>query len=359
MTLTGNINLLKAQIPVLKKAYLDEQGEANQLKEALKEKSQTVRKYEQEVDSLTFRNQQLSKRVVFLQEELEATEISNKKKKGKGSEPSTPDRGGAAHNGSLNVFNEELQGKIEENALLHKQLQEVSTQFDIHVRQLQAQLKAAEESKGQHEEVIHAAQQRAKEQIDKLQEEKAMLEVKVQTLETDLKDFRGRYEKAEQNLNEVEKNLHSRLVVATKTIQEKLPFIDTKIKELNGFNLPTHDRRHQLRAKELITQGTNLVGELIQGLSNFFTYTEQRSKIYPNDGVTEPISPLNINFCKYLHENMIYLRPVEQSLRKFADNLQDDSLTILETASELQDFAKHFTHMVVYMNKLLPYYISR
>ena len=71
--------------------------------------------------------------------------------------------------------------------------------------------------------------------------------------------------------------------------------VSTEIKDLNGYNLPTHDRRHQLRAKELITQGTNLVGELVQGLSNFFTYTEQRSKIYPADGVTEPISPLNIN----------------------------------------------------------------
>ena len=34
-------------------------------------------------------------------------------------------------------------------------------------------------------------------------------------------------------------------------------------------------------------------------------------------------------FCKHLHENMMYLRPVEQSLRQFAENLQDDSLTIL------------------------------
>ncbi|GFN97039.1 protein phosphatase 1 regulatory subunit 21-like [Plakobranchus ocellatus] len=226
--LAGEYAKLKAQIPVLKKAYLDEQGEVNQLKDTLKERNQTVRKYEQEVDSLTFRNQQLSKRVVFLQEELDASEVNNKKKnKNKGSEPTTPDRGGAAHNGGLNVFNEELQSKIEENALLHKQLQEVSTQFDIHVRQLQAQLKAAEDSKGQHEEVIHAAQQRAKEHIDRLQEEKAMLEVKVQTLESELKEFRGRCEKAEQDLNQVEKNLQSRLDVATKTIQEKLPFIDT------------------------------------------------------------------------------------------------------------------------------------
>lgn len=51
------------------------------------------------------------------------------------SEPSTPD--GGSWNGGVNVFNEELQNKIEENALLHKQLQELSAQFDIHVRELQ------------------------------------------------------------------------------------------------------------------------------------------------------------------------------------------------------------------------------
>ncbi|XP_005100961.1 protein phosphatase 1 regulatory subunit 21 [Aplysia californica] len=359
--LAGEYAKLKAQIPVLKKAYLDEQGEVNNLKEVLKERDQTVRKYEQEVDSLSFRNQQLSKRVIFLQEELESAETSSKKKhKSKSSEPSTPERSlaAAALNGGASVFNEELQNKIEENALLHKQLQELSGQFDGHVRQLETQLKASEESRGQHEEILSASRQRSKEQVDKLQEEKAMLEVKIQSLENDLKDYRGRCDLAEQKLVLVEKTLQTRLDNATKIIDDKLPFIDSKLGDLNGFNLPTHDRRHQLRAKELITQGANLVGELTQGLSNFFTYSEQRSKIYPADGVTEPLSPLNIKFCKYLHENMLHLRPVEQSLRSFVSNLKDDSLTVLETATELQPFAKHFKCMVAYMNKLLPYYIS-
>ena len=65
---------------MLKKAYLDEQGQANGLKDLLKERDQTVRKYEQEVDSLSFRNQQLSKRVIFLQEELETAQTHSKKK---------------------------------------------------------------------------------------------------------------------------------------------------------------------------------------------------------------------------------------------------------------------------------------
>ncbi|CAL1533859.1 unnamed protein product [Lymnaea stagnalis] len=355
--LAGEYAKIKAQIPVLKKAYLDEKEEVGQLKEVLKERDQTVRKYEQEVDSLTFRNQQLSKRVIVLQEELETSEANSKKKHKNKSEPTTPERGGA-RNGGLNVFNEELQNKIEENALLHKQLQELSAQFDMHIRELQEQLKEAENSKGQHEEVLSLAQKRSKEIVDRLQEEKAMLEVKIQTLETDLRDFRGRCDFAEQKLVSVEKSLQSRLDVATKIIEEKLPFIDTKIREVNGLNVPTHDRRHQLRAKELITQGANLVGELTLGLSNFFTYSEQRSKIYPADGVTEPLSQLNTKFCKYLHENMVYLKPVEQSLRNFVNSLKDDSLTVLETSSELQPFSHNFKKMVAYINKLLPYYIA-
>ena len=64
----------------MKKAYLDEQAKVTNLEGILKERDQTVRKYEQEVDSLTFRNQQLSKRVILLQEELETAQANSKKK---------------------------------------------------------------------------------------------------------------------------------------------------------------------------------------------------------------------------------------------------------------------------------------
>ena len=71
-----------------------------------------------------------------------------------------------------------------------------------------------------------------------------------------------------------------------------LLYLDNK--ELNGLNLPTHDRRHQLRSRELVNQSANHLAQLVQGLSNFFTYTEQRSQIYPADGKVEPISPVNV-----------------------------------------------------------------
>lgn len=44
-------------------------------------KDQSVRKLQQEMDSLTFRNQQLAKRVALLQEELVTTEAKVKKSK--------------------------------------------------------------------------------------------------------------------------------------------------------------------------------------------------------------------------------------------------------------------------------------
>lgn len=47
---------------------IDEQTRNTELREQLKEKEVELRRAEQELDSLTFRNQQLTKRVTILQE---------------------------------------------------------------------------------------------------------------------------------------------------------------------------------------------------------------------------------------------------------------------------------------------------
>jgi protein phosphatase 1 regulatory subunit 21 len=60
---------------VLKKAVLEEQTRNAELRDVLKEKEQILRKAEQEMDSLTFRNQQLTKRVTVLQDELDLMQV--------------------------------------------------------------------------------------------------------------------------------------------------------------------------------------------------------------------------------------------------------------------------------------------
>ena len=69
-------------------------------------------------------------------------------------------------------------------------------------------------------------------------------------------------------------------------------------RDLNGLNLPTHDRKHQLRARELVSQTANHLSDMVQALSNFFTYSEQRSKIYPAECISEPMSPINLQVKK-------------------------------------------------------------
>nr|XP_054485124.1 protein phosphatase 1 regulatory subunit 21 isoform X12 [Agelaius phoeniceus] len=72
---------LRAQNQVLKKGVVDEQANSASLKEQLKMKDQSLRKLQQEMDSLTFRNQQLAKRVELLQDELALSEARGKKNK--------------------------------------------------------------------------------------------------------------------------------------------------------------------------------------------------------------------------------------------------------------------------------------
>ena len=49
----------------------------------------------------------------------------------------------------------------------------------------------------------------------------------------------------------------------------------------------------QMKTKEIIGQAHTLVKELCSGLSNLHTYTEQRSKIFPIDSATGPVSMVN------------------------------------------------------------------
>jgi protein phosphatase 1 regulatory subunit 21 len=66
---------MRAQASVLKKAVVEEQTRNSELRDALKEREQSLRKVEQEMDSLTFRNQQLTKRVTVLQDELDLMQV--------------------------------------------------------------------------------------------------------------------------------------------------------------------------------------------------------------------------------------------------------------------------------------------
>ncbi|XP_078720797.1 protein phosphatase 1 regulatory subunit 21 isoform X3 [Lampetra fluviatilis] len=346
---------LRAQNQVLKKAVVDEQEASGVLKEQLKGREQSVRRLEQEMDSLTFRNQQLAKRVELLQGELESMETRGKKSKPRAGEPvaSVP-----VFPARESVFNEDLQKKIGENEELHKQLYEVADKHEREQAALRERLAWLEEQVSSQDNVAQALRSAHAQTTEQLQHDRAQQEVKVQALEREAKECRLRAEECQQQLQEVRVDLGGRLEEATVIIQEHIPFNDTSIPEFNTLNVPTYDRAHQLRARELVGQALLLVQDLVSSLLNFHTYTEQRCLVHPLDASTHPVSPVNQKFCQFLHENASYVRPLDQGMQQLHDSITEDAVTMLETVVSLSPFSDSLSNYVSYLSKLTPYQLE-
>lgn len=343
---------LRAQNQVLKKGVVDEQANSASLKDQLKQRDQSLRKQEQEMDSLSFRNQQLAKRVELLQEELAVCEAKLKRGKGKGDSPSQPGLQ------TQSVFNEDLQKKIEENERLHIQFYEADEQHRKTEAELRVRLEKLEGDAEEHQAVVDRLTTKYMETIERLQSDKARLELKTQTLEREAKDCRIRTEECQQQLRRCQSELSKQVKQSSSVIQEKVPFNDTKCSDYNSLNVPSHNRRHQLKARDVTNQALSFIQDLVAALLNFHTYTEQRVHIYPLDSSIEPISPLNQKFSQYLHENAAYVRPLEDSFLQLYQSITEDTVTVLETVVTLRNFAENFSSYTHFLQKILPYQLK-
>ncbi|XP_062346503.1 protein phosphatase 1 regulatory subunit 21 isoform X4 [Cinclus cinclus] len=343
---------LRAQNQVLKKGVVDEQANSASLKEQLKMKDQSLRKLQQEMDSLTFRNQQLAKRVELLQDELALSEARGKKSK-KSVESSSQ-----LSQEQKSVFSEDLQKKIEENERLHILFFEADEQHKRLEAELRSRLEVLEVDAAQHQAVVDSLTKKYTETIEKLQNDKAKLEIKSQTLEREAKDCRLRTEECQQQLKNLQAALGSRLEESLCIINEKVPFNDTRSTRYNALNVPLHNRRHQLKLRDLAGQAMAFVQELVTALLNFHTYTEQKVQIFPIDSATDTISPLNQKFSQYLHENASYVRPLEEGMLHLFESITEDTVTVLETTVKLKGFSEHLASYLGFLRKILPYQLK-
>ncbi|XP_022909819.1 protein phosphatase 1 regulatory subunit 21 [Onthophagus taurus] len=119
---------MRSHATVLKKAVLDEQSKILELREIIKEQEQKNRKHDQEMDSLTFRNDQLTKRISVLQQELQN---SGQGKKGKNKATDSPVQS------NFNVLEVELHKKILENAQLHSAMDDKDLEISSNKEKIQ------------------------------------------------------------------------------------------------------------------------------------------------------------------------------------------------------------------------------
>ncbi|KAM6220778.1 protein phosphatase 1 regulatory subunit 21 isoform 4-T4 [Rhynchocyon petersi] len=343
---------LRAQNQVLKKGVVDEQANSAALKEQLKMKDQSLRKLQQEMDSLTFRNLQLAKRVELLQDELALSEPRGKKNKKSGESSSQLSQE------QKSVFDEDLQKKIEENERLHIQFFEADEQHKHVEAELRSRLAALETEAAQHQAVVDGLTRKYMDTIEKLQNDKAKLEVKSQALEKEAKECRLRTEECQLQLKNLHEDLSGRLEESLSIINEKVPFNDTKYSHYNALNVPLHNRRHQLKMRDIAGQALAFVQDLVTALLNFHTYTEQRIQIFPIDSAIDSISPLNQKFSQYLHENASYVRPLEEGMLHLFESITEDTVTVLETTVKLKTFSEHLTYYICFLRKILPYQLK-
>ncbi|XP_055714996.1 protein phosphatase 1 regulatory subunit 21 [Phlebotomus papatasi] len=132
---------IRAQANVLKRAVLEEQNKNGALRESFRLKEANLRRAEQEVDSLTFRNKQLEHRVASLQDDLDR---ELKRSKGSSRQP----RNTEIHTMTKDaVIAEELQKKIIENAQLNSLISDKSAELDLVMERIKTlELQATEHS---------------------------------------------------------------------------------------------------------------------------------------------------------------------------------------------------------------------
>lgn len=131
---------IRAHANVLKRALLEEQNKSAGLRESLRQQDTSLRRFEQEVDSLGFRNKQLEHRVASLQEDLDREckqKQTNKNSKSIKSKP-PPSAVDTANNdiASDKLFVEEFQKKILENSQLVSLVADKNAEIDMQINRI-------------------------------------------------------------------------------------------------------------------------------------------------------------------------------------------------------------------------------
>lgn len=167
---------LRAQAGVLKRAVLEEQNKNAALREVVRLKETNLRRSEQEVDSLGFRNKQLEHRVASLQDDL-CKDAAKKGGKNAKSKDKTANTNSQMPTEPSSVLSEEFQKKIFECAKLTSSLADKNTESQLQFNRIE-----------ELENLVRSMNAEQTETEAKLRREVERLTVKTHDLEAKLAD---------------------------------------------------------------------------------------------------------------------------------------------------------------------------
>ncbi|XP_039281619.1 protein phosphatase 1 regulatory subunit 21 [Nilaparvata lugens] len=324
----------RAQVQVLKKAVKDEQRVKVELQEALRQLEQSSRKSEQEIDSLTFRNQQLTRRVTVLQDELEMQQY-NKKKKNKSHDEH--------HNSEFtnHVIDEEFRKKIAENAELLSTMHEKEEAHCQEVVGLTEQVERLRRQLEQAQKSHFESEEKYKSTIAKLEREKV-----------ELREGREGLELAAEELSELQRThtqykteMDSQITSAQTIIATHLPFVDSSNAELNSLNIPRFvERNRQAVPRSLMQHVCSELEEASGALAEFHRHSAQRL-----ESLCHP-QAMNHKFLSLLKESSQLASELRKGLSDVGPSFGDDKLDTKTAFQKIPNLlASYCTHLETFM----------
>lgn len=336
-TIASEYSKVRAQLTVLKKAVKEEQAHNLELKELLREQEQSLRKADQEADSLNFRNGQLTRRVHVLQDELDALQNQAKHKKNKGKVVE------GHHNSDFtnHVIDEEFRKKIAENAELLSLLHEKDEHHNQEVATLRGQVDQLQNEVKHLKQVSRDAEEKFKETISRLEKEKnSLLEGhdQMEELTKELAQLRKTYQ---QYKSETESKIKS----ASRIINEHLPFIDSSNEGLNSLNIPSvHNSKHSVLPSTF--EETRSALQLIcRNLGQLHSHTEAKIRMLPMHD-----TPVNISFSACLKESADFALDLENTfiLINVDDGTENTKKSLTEKIPcQLTNYCSHVENLLV------------
>ncbi|KAF4516847.1 hypothetical protein B566_EDAN006242 [Ephemera danica] len=318
--LAAEYSKIRAQASVLKKAVVDEQTKTADLKDLLKEKEQSLRKADQEMESLNFRNQQLTKR--------------SKYKKGKKANHET------SNNDFSQLVDEELAKQMAQNANLVIQLQEKDDEQSRQARQFMERITNLEQEVQQLQKSSADIEVKYQAKLKELSSKKQSLTESVSDQEKDVQKYSVQVAALGKQQEQLKAELDSKLITEARIISKQIQSIDKDISSL----------QQQEWALQVISQVGCFICDLTSQLSDFHTHCEHRLHL-----VFDSMSPIERKLSGHLKENARYLRALEQGYKEFQAGVHSGEVISLETIPSLNCFAEKLDKYNSYLQKLLPY----
>ncbi|XP_004343300.1 hypothetical protein CAOG_07441 [Capsaspora owczarzaki ATCC 30864] len=260
---------------VLKKVVLTEQANVAALSDELHSKDQSTRKLIEDVDTLTFHNAHLTKKVEVLQAELEAP-AGRERSNSKNATPHTLQ--------SLHVTEEELSSKIRENEELHIKMFEMTRQHkDAQDATAQEMHKLVQQAKA-HDDIVTGLKKSQTLIVERLTEEKALAQNTNESLRRENERQSSECAQTKRSLAETEARLKRQAEQQTTAVLERTKFDDLQLPHLAALNIAPYDRELVGAVRQACTSLVPLVREHAIVFGELCQQLDKRVLLFPSDG---------------------------------------------------------------------------